>query len=369
MAQPHPVVSLENVSKKFDGQTVLEHIDLAIRHGEFLTLLGPSGCGKTTLLRLIAGFETPDEGAILLDGAGVEGVPPEQRQVNTVFQSYALFPHMNVGENVAFGLKMAGHSKQEQRSRVDEALMLVGLSGMAHRTPASLSGGQQQRVAIARAIVNRPLVLLLDEPLSALDRSLRIRMRRELRDLRRSLGITFVFVTHDQEEAFAMSDRVVVMNDGRVEQVGTPQEVYENPVNLFTARFVGEANVFEGVAEERKGKGLAVMVEGRRCVFETGKRFEAGQPVHVLLRPEDLLVERSVPAGDAKTWWPGVIIETTYKGSTWDMVISLDHGHEVLVTEFFDEDAEDITYSAGERVVVSWQDGWEALLPHEKQDL
>lgn len=367
MKKPHPVVGLENISKQFEGQTVLQDINLTINHGEFLTLLGPSGCGKTTLLRLIAGFETPDSGQISIDGQNTHGLPPEQRQVNTVFQSYALFPHMTVAENVGFGLKMAGVHKDEQHKAVVEALDMVGLSGMEQRMPGRLSGGQQQRVAIARAIINKPLVLLLDEPLSALDKSLRIRMRRELRELRRNLGITFVFVTHDQEEAFSMSDRVVVMNQGRIRQVGTPQQVYEEPVNMFTARFVGEANVFAGVAGKRNGDSLEVRVEGRRCVFETDRQFDNGQSVHVLLRPEDLLVFRSVPEGDAKTWWPGVITETTYKGSTWDMLIKLDHGQEVLVTEFFNEDAEDMCFSSGETVVVSWYDGWEVLLPYENQ--
>ncbi len=365
MAKTHPIVYLERVSKYFDGQAVLEDIDLTICHGEFLTLLGPSGCGKTTLLRLIAGFETPDCGSVSIDGQNVDGVSPELRQVNTVFQSYALFPHMNIEQNVSFGLKMEGVPFGIRQAKVDEVLRLVGLSDMKHRVPMQLSGGQQQRVAIARAIVNSPLVLLLDEPLSALDKSLRVRMRRELRELQRRLGIAFVFVTHDQEEAFSMSDRVVVMNEGRIEQIGTPQEVYEEPVNLFTAGFVGETNVFEGLAGQKQGDFLEVLLEGRRCVFKTEKEFMQGQAVHVLLRPEDLLVAREVPENDSKVWWEGTILETTYKGSTWDMLIRLEHGPEVLVTKFFDEDAEDMTFCAGEKVVVSWHDGWEVLLQHE----
>ncbi|MBU1248152.1 MAG: spermidine/putrescine ABC transporter ATP-binding protein PotA [Proteobacteria bacterium] len=369
MEKNSPIVRLDNVSKCFEDQVVLQDIDLAIQHGEFLTLLGPSGCGKTTLLRLIAGFETPDSGSISINDVKVDHLPPEERQVNTVFQSYALFPHMTVAENVAFGLKMAKVAKSEQERRVTEALRLVHLEGFGARTPDKLSGGQQQRVAIARAIVNRPLVLLLDEPLSALDKSLRVAMRRELKALRRELGITFVFVTHDQEEAFAMSDRVAVMNNGRVEQVGRPQQVYENPVNMFTAKFVGDVNVFDGQAGERENGGLIVTVEGRRCVFETDKQFSLGAPVKVLLRPEDILVERRIPEGDTKTWWPGEIVETVYKGSTWDMIIRLDHGHEVLVTEFFDEDAENMTHAPGEKVMVSWFDGWEVLLPDENHAL
>ncbi|WP_078717009.1 spermidine/putrescine ABC transporter ATP-binding protein PotA [Paucidesulfovibrio gracilis] len=368
MSEEQSVIRLEHVAKEFDGETVLHDVCLDIRHGEFLTILGPSGCGKTTLLRLLAGFESPSSGEIILDGRSMRDVPPDGRRVNTVFQSYALFPHMSVFDNVAFGLRMSGIPKVEIGERVAKALRMVGLAGQAGRRPTSLSGGQQQRVAIARAVVNRPLVLLLDEPLSALDYKLRVQMRTELKQLRREMGITFIFVTHDQEEAFSMSDRVVVMNEGCVAQVGTPVEVYEQPVNMFVARFVGETNVFEGVAGQSDGGILQALVEGRTCELSSHRGFQPGDRIRVLLRPEDLLVEREEPEDDDKLWLPGRIMETVYKGSTWDMVVQLDSGHEILVTEFFDEDADKMNFQAGERVVVSWFDGWEVVLPHEDDE-
>ncbi|MEF2144472.1 MAG: spermidine/putrescine ABC transporter ATP-binding protein PotA [Desulfovibrionaceae bacterium] len=365
MASERPVIRLEHVSKQFEGETVLDDVSLDIRNGEFLTILGPSGCGKTTLLRIIAGFESPTTGRLFIDEQAMENVPPDRRKVNTVFQSYALFPHMNVFDNVAFGLRMAKTPDSEIAPRIRTVLRMVGLEGMAARKPGSLSGGQQQRVAIARAVVNRPLVLLLDEPLSALDYKMRTQMRRELKQLRRELGITFVFVTHDQEEAFAMSDRVVVMNQGRVEQVGAPSEVYEKPVNFFVARFVGETNIFEGVAGLSDGETLHALVEGRRCDLASDRGFKPGDRIKVLLRPEDLLVERIPPEDDDKLWLPGVITETVYKGSTWDMMVRLESGNMVLITEFFDEDADKVSFQAGESVYVSWFDGWEVVLPHE----
>jgi spermidine/putrescine transport system ATP-binding protein len=368
MSKERPLIRLEHVSKTFDGETVLQDVSLDIHNGEFLTILGPSGCGKTTLLRLIAGFESPDQGDVFIDGRSMSGVPANRRKVNTVFQSYALFPHMTVFENVAFGLRMAKTPPSEIEERVAQALRMVGLVGMAQRRPSSLSGGQQQRVAIARASVNRPLVLLLDEPLSALDYKLRTQMRMELKQLRRDLGITFVFVTHDQEEAFSMADRVVVMNQGRVEQVGAPVEVYEQPVNMFVARFVGETNIFEGFAGQSEGGTLHALVEGRKCDLASDRGFKPGDRIRVLLRPEDLLVERVAPEGDDQLWLPGLISETVYKGSTWDMIVRLDSGNELLVTEFFDEDADKMNFQAGERVFVSWFDGWEVVLPHEDDE-
>ncbi|WP_240191859.1 polyamine ABC transporter ATP-binding protein, partial [Desulfoprunum benzoelyticum] len=251
-----PVVRLQNVAKVYDGQHALKEVSLDVRRGEFLTILGPSGCGKTTILRLVAGFEGATSGSISIDGRDVTGLPPERRNVNTVFQSYALFPHMNVFDNVAFGLRMKGRPAAEIASEVRDTLRLVQLEGFDSRTVGKLSGGQQQRVAIARAIINRPLVLLLDEPLSALDYRLRKQMQLDLKHLQRKLGITFVLVTHDQEEAFSMSDRVVVMNNGHIEQIGTPVSVYEEPRNLYVARFVGEINIIDAEVVEL-GEGRA----------------------------------------------------------------------------------------------------------------
>ncbi|SFL99811.1 spermidine/putrescine ABC transporter ATP-binding protein PotA [Marinobacter zhejiangensis] len=356
------LLSLRNVSKQFDGKTVLDALDLDIQDGEFLTLLGPSGCGKTTLLRLLGGFEHPDSGTLVLSGEDITAKPPEHRPLNTVFQHYALFPHMTVFDNVAYGLKMEKRPADEIRQRVSEALALVQLDDFARRKPHQLSGGQQQRVAIARAVVKRPKLLLLDEPLSALDYKLRRTMQIELKRLQRELGITFVFVTHDQEEALSMSDRVVVLKDGKVQQLGTPREIYERPANLFTARFVGETNFFPGVVSRIDDEHIAVDVQGllrhlRKPTFDV----RVGQPVHVLLRPEDIRVLE--PTADHG--FTGKVIERNYKGSTLDSLIRLDSGQEVLASEFFDEDDPTFDYRLGEPVRVSWVDGWEWLLPEE----
>jgi len=367
MTGTDPIIRLDNLVKRFDDTTVLDRVSLDIRDGEFLTILGPSGCGKTTILRLLAGFETPDEGSIHLGGERINDKPANSRRVNTVFQSYALFPHMSVRDNLAFGLKMHGVPAREIDERVNEALDLVDLAYLANRKPDSLSGGQQQRVAIARAVVNKPLALLLDEPLSALDAKLRKRMQVRLKRMCRELGMTFVFVTHDQEEAFAMSDRVVVMNEGRIEQIGTPEEVYEEPVNLYVARFVGETSILDGEVVSKEGETLNAMVEGLPCELKTSKDFQPGQPIKIILRPEDILVELKSDTQHA-LWLPGTVTETIYKGSTWDMVIATDSGKHILVTEFFNEDDDRIWHKPGDRIVVSWYKGWEVVLPDEDQD-
>ena len=244
------VVELQNVSKSINHQIILNNLSLSVKEGEFLTLLGPSGCGKTTLLRLISGFEEPTSGKIFIDGKDVSGLPPHKRHVHTVFQSYALFPHMSVFQNVAFGLKCQKVPSKQIKVQVEEVLKMVKLEAYVDRKPSQLSGGQQQRIAIARAAVNRPRVLLLDEPLSSLDYRLRKNMQIELKQLQRRLGITFIFVTHDQEEALSMSDRIVVLHEGNIEQMGTPREVYEEPRNLNVAKFIGEVNIFEGIILE-----------------------------------------------------------------------------------------------------------------------
>lgn len=357
------LLSLRNLTKQFDGKTVLDALDLDIADGEFITLLGPSGCGKTTLLRLMAGFEHPDAGSISLAGEELTDVAPENRPLNTVFQHYALFPHMSVFDNVAYGLKMEKRPKDEIRQRVEDALAMVQLQDYMNRKPHQLSGGQQQRVAIARAVVKRPKMLLLDEPLSALDFKLRRTMQVELKRLQRELGITFVFVTHDQEEALSMSDRVVVFKDGVVQQLGTPREVYERPANLFTARFVGETNFFPGRVEAADaGDSITVDVLGLKRTFRRPDFAVAdGQALHVLLRPEDI----RVLAPDDTEGLPGRVVERNYKGSTLDSVIHLEDGTEVLASEFFDEDDPTFDYRLGEPVRVSWVDGWEWLLPEE----
>ena len=279
------LIHLQGVSKSFDGHLVLDGLDLTIYENEFVTLLGPSGCGKTTTLRLIGGFEEPDTGVVLFDGQDITHVPPNRRQVNTVFQNYALFSHMDVADNIAFGPKIHGKSREYIKDKIRYALKLVNLDGYEHANIVDLSGGQQQRVAIARAIVNEPRVLLLDEPLSALDRKLRRSMQLELIKIKKELGITFVFVTHDQEEALAMSDWIFVMNDGEIVQSGTPVDIYDEPINHFVATFIGESNILPGV-----------MIEDYLVEFN-GKRFESvdggmrpNEPVEVVIRPEDLQI-------------------------------------------------------------------------------
>ena len=314
------IVSLRNISVDFDGDPILTGLDLDIRDKEFVTLLGPSGCGKTTTLRTIGGFITPKSGDVFFDGVRINDLPPHKRHVNTVFQRYALFPHLNVFENVEFGLKLQKLPEHERRQRVQEMLELVNLSGFEHRNIDQLSGGQQQRVAIARALVNRPRVLLLDEPLGALDLKLRKEMQIELKRMQQSLEITFVYVTHDQEEALTMSDTVVVMNDGDILQVGTPQDIYNEPKNAFVADFIGESNIVDGVMYE----DFLVEFAGRKfeCV---DKGFGSLERVDVVIRPEDLKIV------DAKTApLTGVVESVIFKGVHYEMIVDA-HGYKWMV--------------------------------------
>jgi spermidine/putrescine transport system ATP-binding protein len=359
-----PIVSLVNITKSFDNLAAIDKISLDVYPGEFLTLLGPSGCGKTTILRLIAGFEDPTHGDIFLNGVRVNGIPANKRDVNTVFQSYALFPHKNVFDNIAFGLKIKKLDQKSIDEKVCAALELVKLTGFEHRSIHQLSGGQQQRVAFARAFVNQPLVLLLDEPLSALDYRLRKEMQLEIRQLQRKLGITFVFVTHDQEEAITMSDRIVVMNHGKIEQDGTPKSIYEEPANLFVAKFVGEINVFDGRVISLTDSRMIADVEGVQFDLLDKKGFAAGQKIKVLLRPEDLLIKKS-GEGCKHPYILGSVQEMIYKGTTVDVLITINSGKTLLATEFFNENFEDIRYEAGETVCINWVNGWEAVLPDD----
>ena len=277
------VIRLENVSKSFDGEQVLKSINLSIKRNEFFTLLGPSGCGKTTMLRIIGGFESADDGSVFFDGVNINDVPPNKRHLNTVFQRYALFPHMNVYENVAFGLKIKKTPKNIIDQKVKEMLELINLKGYEKRSVTSLSGGQQQRVAIARALINEPEVLLLDEPLGALDLKLRKSMQTELKKIQQKLGITFIYVTHDQEEALTMSDTIVVMKDGEIQQMGTPVDIYNEPENAFVADFIGESNIIDGVMK----RDLLVNFSGKDFVC-VDKGFDENEPVDVVIRPEDI---------------------------------------------------------------------------------
>lgn len=310
------LIELKNLTKRFGDMTAVDHINLTIKENEFVTLLGPSGCGKTTTLRMIGGFEEPDEGEIFFEGQLLNKVPPYKRNINTVFQRYALFTHLNVFENVAFGLKVKKVPKSEIERRVKRMLKMVDLEGFEKRYVDSLSGGQQQRVAIARALVNEPKVLLLDEPLGALDLKLRKEMQIELLDMQRRVGITFIYVTHDQEEALTMSDTVVVMNKGVIQQVGTPQDIYNEPINRFVADFIGESNIIEAtMPEDYKVAFDGVVLD---CV---DKGFAPHEPVDIVIRPEDIRIVTNPDEGMIK----GTVTSVVFKGVHYEMMIQSDY--------------------------------------------
>ena len=315
------LIDLQHITKIYDDNTVLDDLNLYIRENEFLTLLGPSGCGKTTTLRIIGGFEKPDNGCVLFNGKDITNMPPNKRQLNTVFQKYALFPHMTIAENIAFGLKIKGKTKSYIQDKIRYALKLVNLDGYENRMPDSLSGGQQQRIAIARAIVNEPKLLLLDEPLGALDLKLRQDMQYELIRLKNELGITFIYVTHDQEEALTMSDTIVVMNQGYIQQMGTPEQIYNEPENAFVADFIGESNIVPGIMLRDE----LVEIFGARfaCV---DKGFGNNKPVDVVIRPEDIdLVDPS------EGTLVGTCTHLIFKGVHYEMEVTTPDGFEWLV--------------------------------------
>lgn len=349
------IIELKKVSKYYDGKPVVNNLSLSIKKGEFVTLLGPSGCGKTTTLRMIAGFELPTEGQILFNGMDITNLPPHKRTVNTVFQRYALFPHLNVFNNVAFGLKlkkipytkadkngvnqelMRKYTKAEIKNKVEKALALVDLADYGHRNVASLSGGQMQRVAIARALVNEPEVLLLDEPLGALDLKMRKDMQLELSDMHKRLGITFIYVTHDQEEALTMSDRIIVMRHGIVQQIGTPQKVYDEPANAFVADFIGESNIFSGIMR----KDFLVEFAGAtlECV---DKGFKKDEPIDVIIRPEDIYVLKS---DNDKAMFYAEVISCVFKGTHYHTTVKT-YGEERMEIVLYDN----VECSPGENI-------------------
>lgn len=348
------LLEIRNIKKQFDGTEVLRGISLSIEEGEFITFLGSSGCGKTTTLRIIAGLETPDEGQVILEGKDVTKLDPNRRDVNTVFQNYALFPHMSVADNVGYGLKIKKVPRQEIKKRVSEMLRLVQLEGFEKRKPSELSGGQKQRVAIARALINNPKVLLLDEPLGALDLQLRRAMQAELKKLQKRLGITFIYITHDQEEAINMSDRIVVMNGGVFEQVGTPDEIYNHPKTSYVAMFVGNANILKGVADRvAQDKILIRTCGGKALVDRCGEEVRAGEEVTLAVRSENIDLDEDCGCGLEAT-----VEEKTFSGGMLRMTLRLDDGN-TLVSSRYGIDA---NVEVGQRICFRWESSQAVLV-------
>ena len=360
-----PILEIKNLKKSFGQLSILKDISFDIYPGEFLTLLGPSGCGKTTLLRILSGFESPTDGDIYMEGIHINKTSPQTRNMHTIFQNYALFPHMNVFENVAFSLNCKKIPQTEIEERVKEALHMVQLDSFKDRNIQRLSGGQQQRVAIARAIINQPKVLLLDEPLSSLDYRLRKKMQLELKKLQKELNMTFVFVTHDQEEALSMSDRIIIFNKGKIEQIGTPHDIYENPKSLFVAKFIGETNIFNISIHEMTAKHILTKIAGVKVLCKRIHNVCTGDPLFLSIRPEDIKVYSVIKDMDTTDKILGKIVDIIYKGSTVDLNIQLNSGQIVSITEFFDEEQENIHYQINELVFMEWPIGWEVLLHYE----
>ncbi|MBE9141201.1 ABC transporter ATP-binding protein [Nodosilinea sp. LEGE 07088] len=330
--ETQPDVELRQVLKRFGADVAVRHLDLTVQPGEFFSILGPSGCGKTTTLRLIAGFETPTAGDVLIQGTDVSKVPAHRRPVNTVFQSYALFDHMTVRDNIAFGLKIRRMGAAQVRDRVTDALRLVQMEPMANRYPAQLSGGQQQRVALARALVNRPAVMLLDEPLGALDLKLRKQMQVELANLHRQLGISFVMVTHDQEEALSLSDRIAVMNNGQIEQIGTPSDIYDRPRTPFVADFIGDTNLLSGQIDQVRPSHVQIVTDSGLRLLASANASPAHQTVVVSVRPENISLSSNLPSGPDNCY-PGQISHLMYLGTHLHCVVTLASGDLLTVRQ------------------------------------
>lgn len=365
MTTPVSQIQIKNLEKSYGKNIILQNLSFDIYAGEFLTLLGPSGCGKTTLLKILSGFETPSQGDIFIDGIHINHLPPQKRTVHTIFQNYALFPHMNVFENVAFALRCQNVEESLIHHQVEDALNLVELLTFKNRSIQDLSGGQQQRVAIARAIINQPKILLLDEPLSSLDYRLRKKMQIELKNLQKRLNMTFIFVTHDQEEALSMSDRIIIFNHGQIEQIGTPYDIYENPKNLYVAQFIGETNIFNITIHSMNSQHIYTKIAGVPITCKRPSNVCNGDPMHLLIRPENIRVYHLDANDKSIDKLTGRIIDITYKGPTIDLNVLLDSGQIISTSEFFDEDHENIHYQLHEKVYLEWPIGWEVLLPYE----
>lgn len=351
MEEKKIIVSLRNISKSYGGSEakVVKNINLDIYEGEFLTILGASGCGKTTTLRMIAGFENVTSGEIYIEGNLINDVPPYKREVNTAFQSYALFPHLNIYDNIAYGLRVKRVPKKEIKERVMRMLELVRLEGYEKRKPAQLSGGQKQRVSIARALINNPKVLLLDEPLGALDLNLRKQMQLELKSMQKKLGITFIYITHDQEEALTMSDRIAVMHNGVLEQVSKPKELYLKPQTKYVAEFIGESNIFEGIVQAQKDGLCTVNVESGYITCQ-GNGYQPGEMVYVCIRPEKMKIYRKPVEGFSLK---GEIREKIFTGNIVKTIVSLPNGHDIIVSDMGDTDE----YQERDVIYLGWDSG------------
>jgi len=360
-----PVIVLEHVSRRFGSTVAVHDADFSIKRGEFFSLLGPSGCGKTTTLRMIAGFDTPSVGRILLEGVDVSNVPPYKRNVNLVFQNYALFPHMTVFDNIAFGPRNSGLKSKDVRPRVEQILEVVRLSGFGKRKPSQLSGGQQQRVALARALVNHPSALLLDEPLGALDLKLRRAMQIELKAIQRELGITFVYVTHDQEEALTMSDRVAVMNEGRVDQLAPPREIYDNPQTVFVAGFIGIANILPATVDSVNGSSVDMrFAEGGGTKANShGRAFVSGDAAMVVLRPERMSISGSPPQADRRGRISARVRAVVFQGAVTRVDLTTDAGTDLTVMQLAHVPLD--AMGEEQSVWVSWEPEAATILPGE----
>ena len=356
------IIELRNISKSFNSEAILSNFNFTLYKNKFVTILGPSGSGKTTIIKLIAGFESVDNGEIVLNGITVNNLPPNKREVNTVFQNYSLFPHMSVYENIAFGLRMKKNDQGYINNAVEEVLKVIKMEKFADRKPDQLSGGQQQRVAVARAIVNKPLILLLDEPLSALDEKLRKQMQVELKQMQKMLGITFILVTHDQEEALSISDIIIVINNGKIEQIGSPQEIYEAPVNTFVAGFVGELNILDAQIKDSSRGGLLTLNVERNYFYQIPDKynFKPKDKIKLLIRPENLKLNL-INNISASNKLRGKITEIRYKGSLVDYLITLDSGKKLIATILQNKEEEYCKYHPESEVYIEWIPGKEMV--------
>lgn len=337
------IIRLKNINKSYGTNHIVKDLSLDVYKGEFLTLLGPSGCGKTTTLRMIGGFEAPNFGQVFINEKDVTSIPPNKRDVNTVFQNYALFPHMTVNENIEYGMRMKKIKKNERLERVNKILKMVQMESFANRKPKEMSGGQQQRIAVARAIVNNPSVLLLDEPLGALDLKLRKEMQLELKHLQKSLGMTFIYVTHDQEEALTMSDRIAVMKDGQIDQLDTPQTIYNNPKTVFIADFIGETNLLKGKVSSIQGSDAIIELFGHKFRANKNENFKLEEHVNISIRPENLTLSME------DSYFKGTVKEVLFAGSVRKLVVDIHKGEEIVLL------INDSKYSPGEEVGITWK--------------